>query len=68
MADQPTALRGRATEYEQYQDIIKTIKASHQLSLSLFHLKMIAKLERTQSNACQNKDQTHNPQQTMGVT
>ena len=47
--DRPYAPLGRTTEHLQQQDIQKTIKI--QATGSLFIVVMIAKLERTQSNA-----------------
>ena len=61
-ADKPVASRGRATH--QLRDTRKT-KQSKATS-SLFPIEMIAKLERTQSNAQKIIEQLQNP--TMGVT
>ena len=54
-AVQPMAPWTRATEHLQYQDICKTITAKPPAP---FLFKIIAKLDRTQSNVYQNKD-TH---------
>ena len=53
-ANQPTAPCGRAaTRHQEYKQSDSTC--------SLFPIKMIAKLERTQSTAQQNMEQTQNP-------
>ena len=51
---------------QESQKVSKKSKATSSLSLSLFPIKMIAKLEWTQSNAQQNIEQLQNP--TTGVT
>ena len=64
-ADQPTALCGRVTDMysnktsERQQELSNQLSLS--LSLSLCLVKMIAKLERIQSNAYKNKDQYRTP-------
>ena len=60
-ADKPLAPRGRATQQSR-----ATRKIKNKATSSLFLIKMIAKLEWTQSNAQQNIEQLQNP--TMGVT
>ena len=48
-------------EKQQNTNSHKTSGRQSKATSSLFLIKMIAKLERTQSNAYQNKDQTQNP-------
>ena len=70
-ADQPTALCGRVTDMhsnktsERQQELSNqlslSLSVSVSLSLSLCLVKMIAKLDRIQSNAYKNKDQHRTP-------
>ena len=63
-ADQPTAPRGRATEKN---NIHKTSERKQsKASSSLYPMKIIAKLEKTQSSAHRNMEKTQGP--TIGAT
>ena len=52
--------------YYREEELHKTPGRQSKATSSLFPIKMIAKLEWTQSNAQQNIEQLHNP--TMGLT